>query len=201
MTNSRVFKQSVSRSSWVVGGVLMTASVVVGLSVQPATSVVVGGTVVGAALFSASLIVFAWGRGVSSSVTARRPLGTVLLGLLAVWSLLVSVLDSLVLPADTSGKLMFFSTSAAIVWFALALSATVQIARQSALPRSLRWLPMGAAIAVAVPWLLQQVLAGSITTEVTAVSMVLLTFDALVQNGTPVLLGTVAIALALPSSV
>lgn len=86
MTDHRIPDRIVSdaRRAWFIGGVLLLATVVLGVALQPAVSLIVDGGTIGTTLFSASLLVFAFGIRGSGSVTARRPLGTAALTALAV---------------------------------------------------------------------------------------------------------------------
>ena len=81
MTATQVSESALSdaRHAWVIGGALLMGSVVVSAPLSP----YFGGGVIKAALFAAALVVFAFGIRGSGSVTARRPLGTTALVVLA----------------------------------------------------------------------------------------------------------------------
>src|SRR6187431_314560 len=69
-----------ARRAWLVGGVLLIAATVLGLVLSPIGLGIVGD------------VVFAFGIRGAGSVTARRPLGTTALTVLAVWAVVGSVL-------------------------------------------------------------------------------------------------------------
>jgi hypothetical protein len=78
-----------------IGGALLLATVVLGVTAHPGLSLGFGGDIIGVALFSASMLVFAYGIRGSGSITSRRPLGTAALTVLAVGGLLESILTNL----------------------------------------------------------------------------------------------------------
>ena len=86
-----------------IGGGLLLASVVITVIALP--PLLPYAEMVGPALFSAALLVFAFGVRGEGSVTARRPVGTITLALLAVWLLLGSVLYG-VIGDDFSNRKM-----------------------------------------------------------------------------------------------
>ncbi|SDO02163.1 hypothetical protein SAMN05216368_10969 [Cryobacterium flavum] len=202
MANSQLRDNSASASSLTgfVGGGLLLASVVVTVISQPALFAYIG--LIGPALFAAALLVFAFGvRGVGS-VTARRPVGTTALVLLAFWLFLGSV-QSVVIsdffsndPAPT--LLMAFSYADSYVQFALALVAVMQIARIGAVPSPFNWVPAWAVGAATATWLLSQLLGAGLATLTgpNLVVWVLIGLDGLVRIGGMILLGVIAIVLA-----
>ncbi|TFD87879.1 hypothetical protein [Cryobacterium serini] len=188
-----------SRALLIGGGLLLT-SVVITVIAQP--TLFPYAEIVGPALFSAALLVFAFGvRGVGS-VTARRPVGTIALAVLAAWLLLGSVLYRLIAdvfsndPAPTA--LMAFAYADSFVQFALAVVAVMQIARRGAVPAPWNWVPAGIVAAVTVTWLLLQVLGGGSATIYgpNLLTWLLTGLDGLARIGGTVLLGVIAIVLA-----
>jgi hypothetical protein len=152
------------------------------------------------AVMSAGLLVLALGRG---SVTARRPLGTIALSLLAVWLLVGAALQDLVqanLQLDAlSAPLLLFAYGDAPVQFVLALVAAVTVARAGVVPAAWRWAPAWAVLAITASWLVY-LLVGSITVYSPAWTSVLLGVDAVVRTGSVVVLGVLAILAAHRSS-
>ncbi len=186
--------------AWFVGGGLLLASVVVTVISQPALFAYIG--LIGPALFSAALLVFAFGvRGVGS-ITARRPVGTTALALLALWLFLGAVLSVVISdffsndPAPTI--LMAFSYADSYVQFALALVAVMQIARIGVVPAPFNWVPAWVVAAATATWLLSQLLGAGLAT-LTGPNLVvwaLIGLDGLVRIGGIILLGVIAIVLA-----
>ena len=176
------------------------ASVVITVIAQP--SLFPYAETVGPALFSAALLVFAFGVRGAGSVTARRPVGTIALALLALWLLLGSVLYGVIGDVfsndPTPTVLMSFAYADTFVQFALALVAVMQIARLGAVPAPWNWVPAGVVAALTVTWLLLQVLGGGSATTYgpNLVTWLLMGLDGLARIGGTVLLGVIAIVLA-----
>ncbi|TFD56788.1 hypothetical protein E3T39_15780 [Cryobacterium suzukii] len=202
MANSQLRDHAASPASLalLIGGGLLLASVVITVIAQP--TLFPYAEMVGPALFSAALLVFAFGvRGVGS-VTARRPVGTTALAVLAAWLLLGSVLYGLIGdvfsndPAPTA--LMAFAYADSFVQFALALVAVMQIARLGAVPAPWNWVPAGIVAAVTLTWLLLQVLGGGSATAYgpNLLTWLLTGLDGVARIGGTVLLGVIAIVLA-----
>ncbi len=108
-------------------------------------------------LFSAALLVFAFGvRGVGS-VTARRPIGTAALTLLAVWLILGAVFRDVAGFGYsnwlTSDAMKLFTNLDSFATFAIALVVVVQIARVGAVPAPWKWLPAMIRAVLVVIWL------------------------------------------------
>lgn len=123
--------------AWFIGGALLLASVIVGVA-QPVISQIVFGGNIRTILFSAAVLLFAWGIRGSGSVTARRPLGTAALTALAAWVLLGSVLEEAIAAGFSNdpapNALLAFGYVDSFVRFALALVAVMQIARAGVVP-------------------------------------------------------------------
>lgn len=199
MTGPQISHRAASdaRRAWVIGGALLLATVVIGVALQQSGLPIVGGNYIGMALFTASLLVFAFGIRGSGSITARRPLGTAALTVLAIWSLLVPALERVFFSGNyPSDSLMAFSYVDSFVQFAAALVAVTQIARVGVVPRPWSWAPAWTLAAVAVPWLFGQIAAVGATQNATPISMFVVTLDGLVRIGAPVFLGVLAIVLA-----
>ena len=96
-------------------------------------------------LFSAALLVFAFGVRGAGSVTARRPIGTTALTMLAVWLLLGAVFHDVAGFGGsnwlTSDAMKTITNLESFATFAIALVVVVQIARVGAVPAPWKWLP------------------------------------------------------------
>jgi hypothetical protein len=184
------------RHAWLVGGILLIASAVVGVAVQDGVLLLAGG-ILSALLFSAALLVFAFGMRGAGSVTARRPLGTAALTVLAAWVLAVPTLSGLILSADVPlPALLGFAYVDSLVQFAAALVAVVQIARARVVPSPWRWAPAWVLGVVVAIWMVEQIVSIGLSGEVPPAAMALMAFEGLVHLGGPVFLGVVAITLA-----
>lgn len=181
-----------------LGGILLIAATLVVAVPAPTLRSVPGGEFAGPALFSAALLVFAFGLRGAGSITARRPLGTAALALLAVWTFADGLLWRFTplgsLPPDQQALL---GTSIPLVTAALAAVACVQIARAGVLPRPWNWAPTWALIAVVVPSLLQMLLAAAGPASSSQDLLIALVgLDGLVRAAAGVFLGIMAILLA-----
>ncbi|TFB76451.1 hypothetical protein E3O06_03640 [Cryobacterium glaciale] len=167
---------------------------------QPALSLIPLGASLRPALFSTALLVFAFGIRGFGSVTARRPLGTIALTLLAAWLLLGSVLQDIIASSFSNDSLpaglMAFGYVDSYVKFALALVAVVQIARAGVVPARWKWVPAGVVGVASVSWLLIEIVSVGNTEGFGLGTVALLSVDALARVGGTVLLGVLAIVLA-----
>ena len=183
-----------------IGGGLLLGSVVIRVVEQPLPFPFAG--TVSLALFSAALFVFAFGIRGAGSITARRPLGTTALALLAIWLLLGSVLYGVITESFSNNPvpniLMAFAYADSFVQFALALTAVMQIARLGAVPAPWNWVPAGVTAAVTLTWVLLQLVGSGSPTLIgpNAVSWFLMILDGLARIGGTMLLGVIAIVLA-----
>ena len=129
------------RLTWTIGGVGLIGAGVAGM-LQSATlgsslTDVLATTV--DILWTASVLVFAIGSSAHDSVTARRPLGTIALILLALWSPAMRVIGLFQDPTNPTPIVPWEVTI--LVPLALSLVAVVQIARAGVVPRRWRWMP------------------------------------------------------------
>lgn len=122
-------------------------------------------------VFAASVLLFAIGLSRQASVVARRPLGVIALFVVALWPLVIRLVEMLLPRMDnaafTAGLDAYresesllttvFYTSA-IVSFAAAVIAAVQIARAGTVPGIWRWAPMWAVIATVLAGVLPQLI-------------------------------------------
>jgi hypothetical protein len=186
----------------VTGGVLLIAATVFGVIFQPVASLIPGGAIIGVALFSASMLIFAFGIRGSGSVTARRPLGTTALTVLAIWVLLIWVLQSTLLSRDfmpsdsTISSLLALGYVDSIVQFVAALVAVVQIARAGVVPPPWNWAPSWALAAVAAPWVFEQIIAVGAAPSAESLAMDFGPVGGLIRISAGVFLGVLAIVLA-----
>lgn len=191
--------ESDASRAWMIGGALLLTTVVIGVA-QPALSLIPLGGSIRPTLFSAALLVFAFGIRGSGSVTARRPLGSIALTALAAWLLLGSVLQDIIASTFSNDSLptglMAFGYVDSYVKFALALVAVVQIARAGVVPAPWKWVPAGVVGAASVSWLLIEIVSVGSTQGFGLGTVALLSVDALVRVGGTVLLGVLAIVLA-----
>ncbi|MET0888467.1 MAG: hypothetical protein ABWX92_18680 [Mycetocola sp.] len=189
------------RHTWFVGGSLVLASLVLGWNSpfpSPLFSVI---SALGTMLFAAALLVFAFGFRRAESVTARRPLGTAVLTILAVWILLSPLLTDVLLSGpienEPSSALLVHSLIDPYLRFALALVAALQVGRTAVVPAPWTWAPAWALAVLTVPWVLGQVVtAGPSPESDPTLITYLAAFDALARSICTVVLGVVAILLA-----
>jgi hypothetical protein len=194
MAGPLVPTRAAARRAWVIGGALLLATVVISVA-NP--SLIVGGDIVGKVLFSASLMVFAFGIRGAGSITGRKPLGTTALAMLAIWTLLVSILESVLFSGNyPSDALLVFSYVDSFVQFVVALVAATQIARSGVAPRPWNWAPAWALAAVAASWLLQQIVAVGVMQDASSITLFVVLLDGFVRIGALVFLGVLAIVLA-----
>ena len=200
MTDTQVFERAESPAprALFIGGALLLASVVAIIALQPGFF---GASWVGylpAVLFSAALMILAFGIRGSGSVTAGRPLGTFALAALALWLVLSDVLHATVgstlaetAPLAVSMTLNYVDL---VVQFALAVIAVVQIARAGVVPAPLEWVPTWVLAACTATWLSTQ-LVGLILVGVISVPMFFSSLDGAVRIAGVILLGVLAIVL------
>ena len=191
-----------ARRAWVIGGSLLIASAVLTVVSQPSTFQLPGSGLVASALFSIALLLFAFGLRRSGSVVARRPLGIAALVVLAAWTLIEPFIGRLLVPSD------FGTNPSAVMWpsitlgyldvivrFLAAIIAATQVARAGVVPVPWNWAPTWVVFALALPWVLEQVVPFGSATEPGPIGAVI-ALDNLVRFAGPVFLGVLAIILA-----
>ena len=184
------------RIAWVTAGSLLIASVLAGVALQPAASILPGG-MLSTLLYSASLLILAFGVRGSGSITARRPLGTGALVVLAAWAFVGPTFGALASEQDLAdGNLMGIGYADTLIQFAAALVAVTQIARAGVVPKPWHLAPAWALAAVAAPWLVEQLVSVGATGEVPPATLFLMAIDGLVRMAAPLFLGVLAIVLA-----
>lgn len=129
------------RLTWTIGGIGLIASGVAGilLSATLGSSLTDFLTFLVDILWAGACLVFAIGGSTRDSVTARRPLGTTTLVLLALWSLAMRVVGLFQDPMNPTPLIPWEVTT--FVPLALGIVAVVQIARAGVVPRRWRWTP------------------------------------------------------------
>jgi hypothetical protein len=187
--------------SWGVGGALLLGSVAIGLGATEATGsfgFAIAVIVVQKILLTASIVVFAVGIRADESVTARRPLGTIALLLLAVWLL---VGDTLLFSDYVNpGLALILGYTNSFIQFSVALIGVVQIARAPVVPRPWNLAPAVVLATSTFTWLLLQLVSTFISAwpagGPSAWIVVLIIFDTLASIGGLMVLGLIAIILA-----
>lgn len=129
-----------ARTAWFIGGGLLTACALFPLATQGLFVPGIG--FVSAALWAASLFVFALGVRGRGSVVARRPLGVTALLVAALLPVTGTVVWSIV-PALPQGSWPIpIGDAMQIALIAALVVATVQIARAGVVPAKVRWMPL-----------------------------------------------------------
>jgi hypothetical protein len=154
-----------------------------------------GGRHIGTSVFSAALLVFAFGIRGGGSITGRRPLGTAALTVLAVWAVIVPILQDLLSSDEYSPDLFLVGYVDPIVRFILAVIAVVQVGRARVVPHPWNWAPTWALAAVTVPWIVEQVMGIAVRQGQDATSAVLLlgVLDGALRIGAMLFLGVLAV--------
>lgn len=180
--------------SWVLGGALLVASVLLPLVLGTGTPLIGAGTL-GGVLFAGALVTFAVGVRGDGAVAAGRALGTWTLVAWGLVALAVPVVATLLTPvlADPAAGVPF-GMATTLVLFVLGLLATTQIARAGVVPAPWRRVPLLALLAVAASWALTQVAAVLAPTMYGVIAGVT-TLQALVLAAAVTFVGIAAIAL------
>jgi len=200
MTDTQVNERAESPASRAlfIGGALLLASVVATVAFQVGFYPVSWLGYIPTILFSAALIILAFGIRGSGSVTAGRPLGTFALASLALWLVLSDVFHATVMSTlvETSPTAVVVALNYIdlVVEVALAVIAVVQIARAGVVPVPLAWVPTWVLGAVTATWLLTQ-LVGLTVANVSLIPMIVFALDGAVRIGGVILLGVLAIVL------
>lgn len=181
---------------WYVAGGLLVASVLLGPYVRFESLIGLDAGIIPALMFAGALVLFAIGSDRSTSVTARRPLGTIALIALAVWTLISTFVSGAATVPPATETFLSFGYIDLIVQFILALIAATQIARAGAVPRPANLAPLWGVAATAASWIIQQVVTVAAGSNVTLFVPFLVILDSLVRVAGPVLLGILAIAIA-----
>jgi hypothetical protein len=183
------------RPTWIVGGALLILSLVIDYALQWSDPLPAGLPIASIA-WSAGLLMLAFGR---PSVTARRPLGTAALVVLALWAVTSDVVLGVVArtmsPSDPGVAWQAFGYIDNLGAFVLAAIVVVQIARVEVVPRPWRWAPAWVLAAVTVTWLINQLAGVMLRENVVTIAGGLVALDAVARVGGVLLLGILAIAL------
>jgi len=184
------------RRAWLVSGVLLLVGPFLApiLHTMPVPVPWLGFVL--AAVYPAALIVYAYGLP-GGSVTARRPLGTAALTVLAAWILATSIAWPPILgPDPDEGLIAVFVVVDPVVRVAAALIAVVQIGRARVVPPPWNWAPSWALAAIVVTGVGGQAVAMTSPANGLDLTMTLFTVDSLVRAAASVLLGVLSIVLA-----
>lgn len=198
MTDAR---RSFPTAAWVWGGSLLLASVLLQVLLTGSLSGATGlsGVVLwlGILSHSAALLVFAFGwRG--GSVTARRPVPTTALVVLALWGPLGAVLSRvIVITPEASEVGVTLGYVEIAVWFGAALVAVVGIQRAGVVPRPWHRAPMWGLAIVAGTGVFTQVAGVALGQRSMELLLLLFQFSGLVTIAVPLLLGILAVVLGL----
>ncbi|MFC4137869.1 MULTISPECIES: hypothetical protein [unclassified Microbacterium] len=150
------------RRTWMTGGVLLLASVLIQLVTNTMPGVWTG--VLPQLLFAASLVIFAIGLGRGGSITARRPLGTGALIAFAVWDLVWPrwLMNLFAYPGTDDEEyfaaMRMLGTTGQVVALILVVIAVMQIGRIRVVPRPWNWAPLWALAAVVAVQVLQNII-------------------------------------------
>lgn len=180
---------------WTLAGGLLLGSVLFVL-LQAQVPHVAWTSLVGDAAFAGALTLFALGIGGQGRIFASGGVGVDALLALAFWPLAfkiaVAVLPSV--PAELAA-LPVLGYIAALGQFVLAVAVAAAIGRGGRIPPRWRWVPLFAALIVALAWVLRE-----LVTPAGATAPVLFEFVAalyvLISAGATMFLGGAAIALA-----
>jgi hypothetical protein len=178
--------------TWVAAGILLIVATLLPLVLRTAAPMnpIPGADIFDVLLFAVALGLFALGR---PGVTARRPLGTIALLALAVWSVGAMVVWSVAAVPLAQSSGMLTSIVDDVVRLALAIVAVVEIARAGVVPRPWHRAPLWALVAVAVPQIVVFGLTVSPNTAQTGID--LLPVSIATTLIAPVFLGVLAIVL------
>lgn len=180
--------------SWVFGGALLVASVLLPLVLGTGTPLVGGGTL-GGVLFAGALVAFAVGVRGDGAVAAGRALGTWTLVAWGLAALAVPVVATMLTPvlADPAAGVPF-GMATTLLLFVLGLLATTQIALSGVVPTPWHRGPLIALLAVAASWVITQV-AAVLAPTMYGVIAGATTLQALVLAAAMTVVGIAAIAL------
>ncbi len=199
MTSTRTHDRGIAAAqpAWIAGGILLVASGIFAFVARPSGTPGYVVSITGVALFSAALLVFAFGARGSGSMAGGR-VGTAALVVLAVWRLASAVfwgalaVESGSALIQAQGLLITLNYIDLLVQFAAALVVVIRIGRARVVPRPWNWAPAWALAVVVAEWVLGQALA--------AVEWVpfLNGLGIAVEVCVPVFLGVLAVVLATP---
>jgi len=185
-----------SKQVWIVAGALLVGSVLLGPLVQIGSFLGPTGGILATFLSVFSIALFAIGSDRSSSVTARRPLGTGALIALGIWMTISSFVRGLATIPAAIETFLSFGYIDLLVQFVLAAIATTQIARAGTVPRPWNLAPLWVVAVTAASWVVQQIIVVAAGSNVSLFVPIIVILDGWVRVVGPVFLGSVAIALA-----
>lgn len=188
-----------ARQTLLIGGVLLLASVLIGVVTQQVVFAVPGVTILGALVFAGALVVFALGIRGQGSVVGRRRSGVSALVAVALWSVMARVVYFVIGQQQTSGAgITVFVYVDMAVRFSLMAVAVAQVARARVLPYPWNLAPMWAFVAITVPEVLIAILGVSIVAGAAGQSAYLAAaaLSSFAHLAAPTFLGVLAIVLA-----
>jgi MFS family permease len=188
-----------ARLAWRIGGILLLACAAVSI-VAPSlggTPLAAVGFWVRSLLFSAALLVFAFGVRGAGSVVARQPLGVSALVVLAVWPLVSGLVSDLVpFSMDLAEFFLAWGYVSLAVQLGAAIVAVIVIARAGAVLHPWRWAPLWALVAALAPQLILQAVVASPGADVQAMAGPVNGLSQIAAIAVPLGLGLAAILLA-----
>lgn len=185
-----------SKQVWIVAGAMLIGSVMLGPLLQLGSFLGSTGGLLSSLLFAASIALFAIGTDRSTSVTARRPLGTAALIALGVWMTISSYVRGVSTIPPAIETFLGFGYVDLLVQFVLAAIAVTQIARAGTVPRPWNLAPLWVVAVTAASWTVQQIIVVAAGSDVTLFTPIIVILDGWVRVVGPVVLGVVAVALA-----
>lgn len=110
-------------------------------------------------VYAAAVMLLAIGLARDSSVVARRPLGLIALGIVALWPLTDSLIAGLLaaVSPDDAAAWSIYGYVSLFIPIAAALIAAVQIARAGVVASPWRWAPLGVLALQAAVWAIPQI--------------------------------------------
>jgi len=189
--------------AWVYGGALLIGCALIqvadsGAAAAGGADARLGLRWIGAALFAAATVLFAFGWRGRGSVTARRPMGTGALTVLALWPALeLALAAALPATADALDMLttVFYVQLAA--WVAAAVIAVAAIWRAGVVPTPWHRAPAAALAVVAATWILPQLVGVALGERAMEWIGVLFALSAIVAVAAPLVVGVIALVLGL----
>lgn len=185
------------RTTLTVGGILLLAQAAA-LLLTMAMAGAVGSipllSWIGILVSSAALVIFAIGIGRQGSLVARRPLGVAALLVLAVWPFVDRTIEAFIpITIDSVDFWQSWGYASLAVRVCAAIIAVVEIARAGVIRGSLRWAPMWALVAIAVPQVVMNLAYAAPGYQSLDLAGPIVGLSQLVSVGVPLTLGVLAV--------
>lgn len=193
------------RTTWTVGGVGLIVCGVLGI-VQYSLMDTLGATgggffdFIGELPYAAMVLLFAIGLSREASVVGRKPLGMTALIVLAIWPVIASVFQAILIreQAIPSTEWTVFSYLDLFIRAASGLIAATQIARAGIVPSPWRWAPMWLFGLHAALWAIPQILIVAVGSgDVQHLAGLFVTLSTVTTMAETLGLGVIALMLAL----